>query len=68
MRTFVLNRLRDVSGVSGTGVIAEGVVFTSGRTVVHWLTATPSTNIYDSIEDVFRIHGHEGATSVEFQS
>jgi hypothetical protein len=68
MRTFVLNRLRDVAGVSGTGIIAEGVVFQSGKTVVHWLTKTPSINIYDNVEDVFRIHGHEGATAIEFLS
>lgn len=68
MRTFVLNRLKDVSGVSGTGVIAEGAMFKNGRVVLQWNTATPSINIYDSIEDVFRIHGHEGATKIEFLS
>ena len=68
MRTFVLNRLRDISGVSGTGVIAEGVVFSSGRAVVTWLTKTPSINIYESVDHVFSVHGHEGATKIEFLS
>jgi len=66
MRTFVLNRIRDVSGVSGTGHIAEGVVFSGGKTVVCWKTTTPSINVYDTVEDVLRIHGHGGATEVQF--
>lgn len=66
MRTFILNRIHDVSGVSGTGVIAEGVVFSGGKTVVCWKTATPSINIYDCVEDVLRIHGHQGATEVQY--
>ena len=74
MRTFVLNRIRDISGVSGTGIIAEGVIFQNGVTIVQWLTATPSINIYSNVEDVLRIHGHGGATviqecsSIDFQS
>lgn len=66
MRTFILKRIRDLSGVSGTGEIAEGVVFPSGKAVVFWKTATPSINIYDNVEDVLRIHGHGGATEVHF--
>jgi len=68
MRTFELHRSKDVSGVSGTGKVAEGVVFFDGTTVVRWFSTKPSTNIYNSIEDVLNIHGHEGATRVEFQS
>jgi hypothetical protein len=67
MRIFNLIRSKDISGVSGTGVVAEGVVFRDGVAVVRWLSlAHPSTNIYDNVEDVLRIHGHEGSTKVEF--
>jgi len=66
VRTFVLIRDRDVSGVSGTGRVAEGVVFVGGKTVVYWLSDTPSINIYGSVEEMLRVHGHGGATHVEF--
>ena len=31
MNSFILRRLEDVSGVSGTGVVAEGVEFSNGK-------------------------------------
>ena len=34
MRTFEMTRKADESGVSGTGKVAEGVVFESGYTVL----------------------------------
>ena len=68
MRAFQIVRTEDVSGVSGTGIVAEGAVFSDGQTVVRWLSRSPSTNIYGCIEDVLRIHGHEGATTVKFMS
>jgi len=34
IRTFHLVRDEDKTGISGTGVIAEGVVFFSGRVVI----------------------------------
>lgn len=66
MRTFRLIRTVDVTGISGTGVVAEGVIFQDGETVVRWLSITPSTNIYKNIEEVLKVHGHGDATSVEF--
>jgi hypothetical protein len=64
MRRFVLRRHTDVSGVSGTGVVAEGVVFTDGTTAVRWLSSRSSTVIWSSIEDVRAVHGHAGATEI----
>lgn len=69
MRTFNLIRNKDISGVSGIGKVAEGVVFGDGVTVVRWLSIVhPSTNIYASLEDVLKVHGHEGSTRIEFVS
>jgi len=69
MRLFFLVRHKDISGVSGTGVVAEGVVFSDGVTVLRWLgSAHPSTNIYEDIEDLQRVHGHDGLTEVRFIS
>lgn len=67
MRRFTLERDVDVSGVSGTGTVAEGVEFSDGSAVVHWLGDTPSHVIWPSIEMVRRIHGHGGATRVVYQ-
>jgi hypothetical protein len=66
MRTFILLRHHDASGVSGTGTVAEGVEFSDCRCALRWVApnAPASTGTYDSIEDVVRIHGHGGATSV----
>ena len=62
VRVFRLERTEDVSGISGTGVVADGVVFPDGVAVLRWRTAGASTAIYDSVEDVERIHGHDGKT------
>jgi len=66
MRTFYLNRKVDVSGISGTGRIAQGIEFDNGKVAMTWLTDTSSTTVYDNIEDVEVIHGHAGATEVVF--
>lgn len=63
--TFTLHRRTDPSGVSGTGVVAEGFESSSGKFVVLvWLSATPSVSIYGDIRDVERIHGHNGETVI----
>jgi hypothetical protein len=64
MRIFNLIRLEDASGVSGSGVVAEGIQWTDGEVHVNWLTATSSKNHYRSIEDVIKIHGHGDRTVV----
>jgi len=63
-KLFYLQRIQDSSGVSGTGRIAQGVIFDNGKVALTWLSDTPSTAIYDSIGDVRTIHGHEGQTEV----
>lgn len=61
-RRFELHRDTDITGVSGAGVIVEGVRFSDGRCAYRWLTATATTTMADSIDDVMIIHGHDGAT------
>lgn len=62
VRRFQLERDEDASGVSGTGVVAQGVQFDDGSCAMRWLTATSSTAMYASAGDVETIHGHEGRT------
>lgn len=64
MKTFQLVRLKDVSGVSGTGVVAEGVVFHDGQVVMSWFGRHHTLEICPTIEDVEAIHGHHGATRI----
>lgn len=66
MKTFQLHRKRDVSGISGTGIVAEGVQFTDNTCVIRWFSKFPSTNIYASMTDLLNIHGHDGMTDVVF--
>lgn len=67
MRIFRLNRIEDETGVSGTGVVAEGIQFTDGTCVLSWLTEVSSiAAIYDSIDTVDQIHGHGGKTVIEW--
>lgn len=66
LRRFQLHRDEDETGVSGTGIVAEGVLFTDGYAAIRWLTATTSTAIYKSMADVEHIHGHGGKTRIVF--
>ena len=66
-RRFELVRDVDVSGISGTGVVAEGVEFSDGTVVIRWITGDHrSTVVWPNIGDVEAIHGHGGATRVHW--
>lgn len=64
--TFRLVRQEDATGVSGTGHVADGVLWHDGKVTIHWRTATSSTAVYDSFADAEKIHGHGGKTRVEW--
>lgn len=64
MRRFNLHRLIDETGTSGEGVVAEGVKFTDGTTVLRWLSPTPSTVVYRSFDHMKSVHSHDGKTEV----
>lgn len=59
MRSFELIREADESGVSGTGKVLEGVVFTDGTCVTRWVTQNSpgrSTNVWDSFGAFVSVH------------
>lgn len=66
MRRFELIRHVDVSGVSGTGPVAEGVEFSDQSIAVRWPSATPCTAVFDRIEHVMAVHGPHGKTVVRW--
>ena len=66
MRRFILFRIKDATGVSETGVIAEGTVFTDGLSVIHWLREPFAMGVYPTLNDVIAVHGHEGGMQLHF--
>lgn len=73
MRTFHLQRDQDMSGLSGTGIVAEGVEFDDDTTVVRWREVTgpnydrgvrATTVVFPNIAAVEALHGHNGATQI----
>jgi hypothetical protein len=65
-RRFELYRHRDISGVSGTGVVAEGVLFSTGWVALHWSKHPRSMATFTTIDELLVAHGHQGATVVRF--
>ena len=63
---FRLVREVDESGVSGTGHVADGIVWHDGTCTIHWRTAHTSTTVFQTFADVLAIHGHGGKTRVHF--
>jgi hypothetical protein len=64
MKRFFLDRIKDVSGVSGIGRVAEGCMFADGSIVIRWLTKTPSIALYRNVEDLIAVHGHCNSTRI----
>jgi hypothetical protein len=65
-RRFKLVRHTDVSGVSGTGIVAEGIEWSDGSVALHWCGRWPATVNFETggIDAVVAIHGHAGATEI----
>jgi hypothetical protein len=66
IRRFLLVRERDLTGVSGIGIVAEGAEFTSGLAVMRWLREPYAVGVFQSVADLIAVHGHEGATHIRF--
>jgi hypothetical protein len=62
----MLDRLEDVTGISGRGVVAEGIEFSDGVVCLRWITEWPSSVVhYDrGIDSVEAVHCHGGATRI----
>lgn len=67
-RTFIAQRDEDVTGISGEGVVAEGVLFSDGWAVTHWLDQPPmnepKTEVWHNPGTLpfEKISGHRGLT------
>lgn len=65
-RRFVFVRDVDYTGMSGTGTVAEGVEWTDGTVTLRWRGTRSSVVHWQCIDDAEAIHGHHGATRVEW--
>lgn len=65
-RTFDLVRFHDVSGVSGEGIVAQGVQFPDGQVALQWPKPGRSVAVWDSVVTLLKVHGHNGLTVVRF--
>lgn len=70
---LALTRVTDVTGVSGTGLVATGVVWPDGRAMFRWCGAPPAGHdrriqqvcLFDDVAQIDVVHGHDGATRVQ---
>lgn len=65
-RRFVFERHTDVSGVSGTGTVVSGVLFSSGQAALVWLGRSSSVVLWPDIDQAIAVHGHDGATTLRW--
>lgn len=63
---FVLYRYVDVSGVSGTGIVADGILWPDQSCTIRWRGERPSLVHWHSVDHAISIHGHGGATEIEW--
>jgi hypothetical protein len=57
-----MHRDTDVTGASGTGVVADGVRLADGRAIVRWRGERSSVVFWARFDDAVVIHGHDGST------
>ena len=56
IRVFTVIRQNDESGVSGVGRVCDGIVFSTGKTVINWRHEISSCVVYDSYEEFEEVH------------
>jgi hypothetical protein len=68
-RAFHLERDTDVSGISGTGTVAEGIEFSDGTVALRWLSDWPTSVVFHDrgMAAVEAVHGHSGSTRIVFE-
>jgi hypothetical protein len=63
-RRFHLQRDHDVTGASGTGRVADGVLWPDGTVSIRWTGSMPSTVFWHSLANAVHVHGHGGHTRI----
>lgn len=63
-RLVALDRDTDVTGISGAGRVAYGLVLDTGAVLLTWCGALVTLTRYPSLHAVQLLHGHDGATTL----
>lgn len=65
-KAFVLVRDVDETGISGTGVVAGGVLFPDGVVALRWYSEWPTSVVFHDrgMDAVEAVHGHGGKTRI----
>ena len=66
LRRFHFVRTEDLSGVSGTGVVGEGVELSNGKVVHSWISNMGTVSIYDNMKTFVLVHGHDGKGTIQW--
>jgi hypothetical protein len=68
LRRFLLQRDVDVTGISGTGTVCEGVEFSDGTVALRWTSDWPTSVVFHDrgMAAVEAVHGHNGKTRIVF--
>jgi hypothetical protein len=68
---FSLNREKDALGISGCGIIADGVIFPCGKVALCWRKDPITVVIHDNVDSVYSIHCRNdndlNKTTIEYQ-
>jgi len=58
IQSFTVFRTDDETGVSGDGIVIEGVRLATGQCIIHWLYPPPKGGIaiFESMEDFIKVH------------
>jgi hypothetical protein len=59
-------RHSDVSGLSGVGIVAVGVVWPDGTVSIKWTSIRSSREDHLNMESLVEVHGHAGNTEFLF--
>ena len=62
MKVYQMERDEDVTGLSGTGVVADVVEFDDGTVVMRWRGPYKSTVVFENLATAITVHGHGGRT------
>ena len=68
-KKFKLYRKRDKTGISGTGHVAEGVMFCNGKVTCVWTSNVKSVEVLDNFEDflVLHVHNHNNDSTIVWE-
>lgn len=64
---FHLNRVVDTTGISGTGIVADGIIFPNGKVALCWRGPLSSVVVHDNVKNVQKLHCHGDNTILVYE-